>query len=230
MTSRSLTQKGSAHVAIVITLVIVVLGALGFVFWKNFIDKKPIAKNDENSKTTDSKTTDTKSQPIDEYAGWKTYTSTRDGYSIKYPQTLSYKQESKKEVWEMEFDNLNLRNYPEDEEWSKKDAISISLMVRTMQNPGDLKSWLEKISTTELIGGTVGPSAVDFTNYKIGDINALDFHTGAERIYRNVAFYQNGNLYVFILNSTGETGSRYDYNKNAVSIFDQILSTFKFTK
>ena len=183
-----------------------------------------------NGQDTQTQATPTPIPQTNETASWEEYVDSKHGYSIKYPQTLSYKQESKKEVWEMEFDNLNLRNYPEDEEWSKKDAISISLMVRTMQNPGDLKSWLEKISTTELIGGTVGPSAVDFTNYKIGDINALDFHTGAERIYRNVAFYQNGNLYVFILNSTGETGSRYDYNKNAVSIFDQILSTFKFIK
>ncbi|KKQ36467.1 MAG: hypothetical protein US86_C0001G0400 [Candidatus Daviesbacteria bacterium GW2011_GWA2_38_24] len=215
------SQKGLTPVLVLVIIALIGAGLFGAYY---------LGTQQSKSQNTQSQATLTPTSQTDETASWEEYVDSKHGYSIKYPQTLSYKQESKKEVWEMEFDNLNLRNYPEDEEWSKKDAISISLMVRTMQNPGDLKSWLEKISTTELIGGTVGPSAVDFTNYKIGDINALDFHTGAERIYRNVAFYQNGNLYVFILNSTGETGSRYDYNKNAVSIFDQILSTFKFTK
>jgi len=215
------SQKGLTPVLVLVIIALIGAGLFGAYY---------LGTQQSKSQNTQSQATLTPTSQTDETASWEEYVDSKHGYSIKYPQTLSYKQESKKEVWEMEFDNLNLRNYPEDEEWSKKDAISISLMVRTMQNPGDLKSWLEKISTTELIGGTVGPSAVDFTNYKIGDINALDFHTGAERIYRNVAFYQNGNLYVFILNSTGETGSRYDYNKNAVSIFDQILSTFKFIK
>lgn len=44
------TQKGSAHVVIVIVLVVALLGALGFIFWQNFV------KPDEATKTEDSKT------------------------------------------------------------------------------------------------------------------------------------------------------------------------------
>jgi hypothetical protein len=42
-------QQGSAHLIIIIALVVVVLGALGFVFWQNFINK-PV--NSEVSKTS----------------------------------------------------------------------------------------------------------------------------------------------------------------------------------
>jgi hypothetical protein len=40
MINKSLSQKGSAHVAIIIVLVAALIGALGFVFWSNFIQPK----------------------------------------------------------------------------------------------------------------------------------------------------------------------------------------------
>src|SRR3990167_4397984 len=162
MTSRSLTQKGSAHVAIVITLVIVVLGALGFVFWKNFIDKKPIAKNDENSKTTDSKTTDTKSQPIDEYAGWKTYTSTRDGYSIKYPSDwIAIDETNNDGPYIRNFDpssrpaedRTQNKNYPKDYMYlrvSKIEANDANLLGATASE------WYAKLGVSRTSGAGVG--------------------------------------------------------------------------
>lgn len=39
MTRSGLTQRGSAHLAIIIIVVVLVVGALGFVFWNNFLSK-----------------------------------------------------------------------------------------------------------------------------------------------------------------------------------------------
>lgn len=80
MIKHSSKQSGSTHVIIIVILIIALLGTLGFVFWKNYIDKQPVAKSNENSRTENTKT-----PPKDEYEGWKTYASNRDGYSIKYP-------------------------------------------------------------------------------------------------------------------------------------------------
>lgn len=44
MISKNLSQKGSAHVVIIVILVVALLGTLGFVFWQNFVYKEPIVK------------------------------------------------------------------------------------------------------------------------------------------------------------------------------------------
>lgn len=55
-------QKGSAHVIAIVVLVIALLGALGFIFWQNFINK-PAAKTEvkQSSKST---ADTTKSTPV----------------------------------------------------------------------------------------------------------------------------------------------------------------------
>ncbi len=44
MIKDSSKQSGSAHLTIIATIVLVILGVLGFVFWRNFIYKAPAAK------------------------------------------------------------------------------------------------------------------------------------------------------------------------------------------
>lgn len=46
-------QKGSAHVIIVSILVIALIGALGFIFWQNFIYNKPAQEKDTSAKKAD---------------------------------------------------------------------------------------------------------------------------------------------------------------------------------
>lgn len=42
-------QSGSGHIVIIIALVVVLLGALGFIFWQNFMQSKP---NEKSNNTT----------------------------------------------------------------------------------------------------------------------------------------------------------------------------------
>lgn len=69
-------QKGSAQFLVIIALVVALLGALGFVFWQNFV-----AKNDDVTNFEDSSNVVT-----DQYNGWQTFTNTKDGYVLKYPK------------------------------------------------------------------------------------------------------------------------------------------------
>jgi hypothetical protein len=50
---KRLTQQGSAHAAITIVLVLALLGALGIVFYQNFIAKDTTSTTDESTKTVD---------------------------------------------------------------------------------------------------------------------------------------------------------------------------------
>lgn len=59
MVRNSLKQTGSTHVIIIVILVIALLGALGFVFWNNFMRKdssQPVATNNQNISQSDTST------------------------------------------------------------------------------------------------------------------------------------------------------------------------------
>jgi len=51
MINKTLSQKGSTHIVIIVILVIALLGTLGFVFWQNFINKSTPQINNDTSKT-----------------------------------------------------------------------------------------------------------------------------------------------------------------------------------
>lgn len=52
------SQSGSAHFIVIFILVIALLGALGFVFWQNFIQTKTTNNNTASTSTSSTKTTD----------------------------------------------------------------------------------------------------------------------------------------------------------------------------
>jgi hypothetical protein len=56
MIKNYLKQKGSAHVVIIVILVIALLGTLGFVFWQNFINKKSAEVTSDSKQTTNQPT------------------------------------------------------------------------------------------------------------------------------------------------------------------------------
>lgn len=79
---------GSTQIIILVILVVVLLGGLGYVFWQNFINKEPAKEEAKKQETT-------KTEATNPYADWETYTSTRDGYSIKYPSDWIVRAETK---------------------------------------------------------------------------------------------------------------------------------------
>lgn len=85
------SQQGSAHVVIILGLLIIILAMLGYIFWHNFVHKPPVAQV-----TSQTKTTTTPSHPTtpDPYAGWVAYHSDRVGVNLKYPADWKLTDES----------------------------------------------------------------------------------------------------------------------------------------
>ena len=77
MTKNSQKQSGSTVAVVVIVLVVALIGALGFIFWQNFINKT--ADTSVTSGTGETAT-------VDAYKDWNTYESMTNKYTIKYPK------------------------------------------------------------------------------------------------------------------------------------------------
>ena len=80
---RAKQQAGSAHVIITVVLVAALIGALGFIFWQNFVSKKSVASTAPAASTATGGST--QSAATDKYSGWKTYTDSTVGFSFRYP-------------------------------------------------------------------------------------------------------------------------------------------------
>lgn len=72
---KSRNQQGSAHLIIIIALVVVVLGALGVVFWQNFANKSDSASD---ASTKSSTVSSKRSTSIPEWGVKGSYTYTKD--------------------------------------------------------------------------------------------------------------------------------------------------------
>lgn len=227
-------QKGQSPILIIVGILVVgLIGGAYYLGTQKSQNQTPVATQTPQPSTPP----DASPAPTGagETANWKTYNNITPGwgFSIKYPSNLIIEMDSNFKRYGLNFMGIFLRNYPAEVEYMKADAISISLHVAIVQEPiDDLKTWFEKASVSERVDGTIGPDVRNFTTYKLGDIDAVTFQSGGERIWKNVAFYKEHSLfkenylYLFVLNPTGETGSSYKDNKDAEPLFDQILATF----
>lgn len=196
MINKTLSQKGSAHTVIIVILVIALLGMLGFVFWQNFVDKKPVAKNDESSMTEDNK-----SQPKDEYEGWKTYTSTRDGYSIRYPSDwLAINETSNDGPYIRNFDPSSRpaedpahnKNYP-------KDYINLRVLKTEANDSNFMGStateWYAKLGVSTVSIGPISYAPDTVTAYELHDMPAKKAKSVFTETDEDIFLIKNGSLY-----------------------------------
>lgn len=95
--NKNKSQSGSLHLIIVIVLTVALLGALGFIFWQNFISKSSLISSDNsNVQTKESDDTATDSAKKSKEIEYKTYTTSKYNMSFQYPSdwTLSVKDTS----------------------------------------------------------------------------------------------------------------------------------------
>ena len=149
-------QKGSAHVLIITGLVALLLAALGFIFWQNFIHKSAGEKKSV-AITEDQTTADT-----DPYEGWKNYSSDRDGYSIKYPAEWFLTPESADDgPYIRNFDSNTSSEGPRDGEYSgyplgaKYLRVLVDKNENGKKNASDLSTveWYNKLGQVDLKNG-----------------------------------------------------------------------------
>jgi len=82
------SQRGSAHVIIIVIVSLLVLGAVGYVFWNNFIrSKDEVVSQATSTTTTDTPTVDTKNE-----LAYKTFTTDRYNVSFEHPETWGVAQ------------------------------------------------------------------------------------------------------------------------------------------
>jgi prepilin-type N-terminal cleavage/methylation domain-containing protein len=77
-------HKGFSVIEVIVVLALI--GLIGFVGWYAWQHKNA---RDKSAQPSTSSTTE--SDSADSYAGWKTYTSPREGFSIKYPANWTLK-------------------------------------------------------------------------------------------------------------------------------------------
>lgn len=167
----------------------------------------------------------TQTHPKDEYAGWKTYTSTRDGYSIKYPSDwLAINETANDSPSIRNFnptsrpseDAANHKNYP-------KDYINLRVL-KTEANDNifmgsTATEWYAKLGNSTVSNGpvTYAPNAV--TSYELNDMSANKTKSVLPETDDDIFLIKSGSLYNVSLHP-------YGISDNAT--VKKILSSFTF--
>lgn len=210
--------KGFAPILILILLVLIGVGAYYF-GTKNKSVSTPVASFQPSSSPLAKPT-------ADPTAGWKTYTNGK--VSFKYPESLNLT--SSKGTIFLTAQNIQTGKYP-------------AVMFYSMDNPKNLtiQQYDEQMSREGpdpgLYSAYVGSNEVIATQKNLGGVTAYFMKDGnCEPLTCDIlSFSYNGKIYIMenIFEATVDNnyGTVDIVNKSAEMrpIFDQILSTFKFT-
>lgn len=160
---------------------------------------------------------------------WKTYQDTKTGFSFKYPSNA---QASTEAVFSMlslqEDDGINVKP-PYEAPYNK--WYTMDLVVRGNPQGIDAKTiinnYIEDIKKTCSPPACGTPAMIQNTlkPYQNGVINGYIFHIGAETDSVMVVQVKGNKAYIFRM--SGDQGYVTD---SGLKIFDQILSSFKFTQ
>lgn len=123
-----INQKGFSVVEVLIVFIVLgLIGGAGWYVWKKNNDTKPAnTQNSEQNKQTSNGPTP------DEYTNWKTYTSTKGGFSFKYPNDwviTGFKGANTVEAANLKGDEDQLRITQKNEAESKVDNFGVNLSV-----------------------------------------------------------------------------------------------------
>ena len=209
-------QKGFAHAIIIIGLVALLLGALGFIFWQNFM--KTETDTSKSVATTDA----VESPETDKYADWGTYESARDGYSIKYPKDWIL-------IKETDRDGPYIRNFdpvPGTTE-SGYPAGYINLRVLREDDNVDFKTrtgytveeWYELLGETYVSTGVAG--------YEPKDVEAITFSGISAKSTKSV-FTETNEIIYFVKDEALYSINLYPYGASSDSTVKLMLDSFTF--
>jgi len=215
MIKNSLRQTGSAHVVIIIILVVAVLGLLGFVFWQNFIMKTPAEKAEVVATSTNEDVV-----AENPYKDWGTYESVRDGYSIKYPKDWTVIKETENDgpyIRNIDPSNSN-GGYPEGYMNLRVllDTDAVGFMARTDYT---MPQWYEALGKTYVSNGPVGYSPEVVKDVTVNDIPAKSAKAVFTETDEMIYFLKNENLYNISL---------YPYGASSDPTIKLMLDSFKY--
>ena len=212
-------SNGFAHAVLIIGLVVALIGALGFVFWQNFIHKEPVRT--ELLKTEVS----SKEAPVDSSSDWKTYTSERDGYSIDYPKDWTV-------IAETEGDGLYIRNFdPASKSEGPKEGNTnypkgyMNLSVYVNEDDSNYRAqtgmspsqFYDKLGKSEVGGAAVTYSPNDVKTITVGKYQAKSAKSEFTETNEVVFILNNGKLYSINL---------FPYGTSSNVTIQKILNSF----
>ena len=151
-----------------------------------------------------------------ETADWKTYRNEKYKYSIKYPTKLDFIKD-----WQL----TEKTSDPDDNiAFVSKNLYEggIEIIIKDKSYNMPLKDWLVK---NDIYGNIISLEKINFNgleSYKVCSKEPVNINT--ERIY----FEKNSNLYQ--ISFVGKGSDEREFEKiSTYSLFQEILSTFKFT-
>jgi len=224
MIKNSLRQKGSTHVVIIIILVFVLLGALGFIFWQNFINKEPSQSNPESNTSTN-----TPVEIKDSYEGWKSYESNRDEYSIKYPSNWFLTTETEGDgPYIRNFDPNNSSDGPRDGQYSGYPLGAKYLRVLVDKNENGKKN-ASDMSTGDWYDalGTKNTQDMGAVKHLASEVKAVNIN-GIEAKSAKAAFTETNEV-IYLMNGTDLYSIwLYPYGSSDDEEMKLIINSFKF--
>ena len=201
-------------IKIILVIVVLVFVAVGYLFLTGKIGQKNEAKEESvNSEVSSVETSD-----------WKTYKNEKYGFEVEYPANIF---QLNKDANTLSHTLKNFHKYSMKDGSDLGSANDISIIFKKENDKGC--NWLE----TELDLRSLGV-AFEFKNIK-----GVKYETGAEGegvIYYCVKNKDNQNVFLierWFLNASYSTdlSKQNDYidNEKQEEVYNQILSTFKFT-
>ncbi|AHB42134.1 hypothetical protein RAAC3_TM7C00001G0272 [Candidatus Saccharibacteria bacterium RAAC3_TM7_1] len=216
------SQKGFVHVVLIIGLVIALVGALGFIYWQNFIREDLTSGKAETTQKSENAT--------DLYAGWRSYASEGNGYSLKYPQTWSV-------VLPPDGDVVGVRNFdPTMKSDTEKDAgtnypkgyknIAIYTYANDDASDVNFRNMTGGLTTTEFYN-KLGNSNVSTgaLSYEPTDVRAITVNGMAAKSAKAIYTETDEDIYV-LKNGTLYELSIYPYGGSSDKTIKAILDSF----
>lgn len=206
-------QKGFAPILIIFLVLIAIGGAYYFGTKRGNVFPTPTQTPTSITTSTPTQITPTVKPTADPTANWKTYANSSYSYQIKYPSDWSVIREDKDKPAFKTIVQLTPNN-------STNNLPSVVVVIE--QNTFDtVYNGLKEIS--ERYKGTFKQFTV---NNLITNANKAEFITGAGDSDYNIQVIFEKNKLAYNI----EFLSNNPPDPNEIKLFDQILSTFKFTQ
>lgn len=163
------------------------------------------------------------SSPPDHRQKWKAYTNQLYGFGFQYPSDFAIEATSKDVI---RFSNeLKLKGDPD----ISRHYVNILLRIHAVDTTTNLAVWVTQYAVRTLPNGKTGSIVRgDVSTYSVNNIQGLSFVGGVEDESKYAYFKQSNYILEFILQPY-QSGDTYKDNPDSAVLFDQLISTLRFT-
>lgn len=160
---------------------------------------------------------------------WRTYSSEKYGFEIKYPHefTLSKTLEDKRFEYS---DGVDIKNFNRVTRFTNPNSTWMQIeTLYTKDEIADLSNWLKTDFPTKNSSGTSSGALRNILPSQAAGQEIVIFEDGVNETRKNVVFYKDRRMIIITLFPTAETGGSYTDIKASGDYLNQMLATFKYT-